>query len=221
MGPNFILPSKVIQMSNDHSMNEYAKKLLEQSRTPAEFLVPPKIYFHHHNYAKFHVDLGGSRVKSLAFANYRLITDDKREQDQLDLVADVPGSFIYTMADSDVDAVIRQELAQEMHKDVMRTALAQSQVNGQQFDPNAPIIPVQVQHVQSTPMQVRPVQQTPAAPQPAGAVVGLQNSFSGSQAVDGVGGVATTTDQQTKPPSAADAAAARLAAMTAEAQKNS
>lgn len=201
----------------DHSMNEYAKKLTEAARTPKEFQVPPKMYFHHHNYAKFHVDLGGSRVKSIAFANYRYLTDDKREQDQLDLVADVPGSFVYTMADSDVDAIIRQELSSELRQDILRTAVAQAADRNQQFDPNAPIIPVQVQALQQTPMQITPVA-NPGQPQNAGAVVGLQNSGSNSQAVEQLTGRPTTAAEQTKAPSAADAAVAQLNAMTASVQ---
>jgi hypothetical protein len=175
------------------------------------------MYFHHHNYAKFHVDLGGSRVKSVSFANYRYITDDKREQDQLDLVADIPGSFIYTMANSDVDAMLRQELQQIGQQGVMQTAQAASAAAGQQFDPNTPIVPVMVQHVQATQMHTQPVGQRVAPAPSGGAVVGLQTTFSGSQATDGLSAaVATTEANQTRPPSAADAAAARLAAMTAE-----
>lgn len=196
-------------MSLNHAQNEYARRLAESSRTPAEFKVDAKVYFHHHNYAKFHFDLGGSRVKSAAFANYRYITDDKREQDQLDLVADVPGSFIYTVPDSDVAALMQAEQAQELKNTLLQTAVAVAQTNNQQFDPNAQTVPVQVQNVTATPLQAMPVHQ------PAG--TGLQHTMSGTQAIDPIAARLTQAADQTKPPmSAAEAAAARLAAMTAQ-----
>lgn len=202
----------------DPVVNEYAKKLIEASRTPSEFLVAAKVYFHHFNYAKFHIDLGGSRVKSVSFANKRYITDDKREQDQLDLIADIPGTFIYTLPDSEIDAAIREELRRELVKDVMQTAVATAAVQNQQFDPNAPIIPVNVQPVASTNVSVQQVpqtvQQTQQIPQAPPGVVGLANSFSGTQANDPISGTATTTENQTKSVTATDEAAARLAAMT-------
>lgn len=137
------------------SVNEYARRLAEQSRTPDDFLVEPKIYFHHHNFARFHVDLGDSRVKTIAFANHRYLTDDKREQDQLDMVADIPGTFIYTLPDSDAQRAIEEELAGELRKSVLQTAEARAGDNKQTFDPNVPVIPA-MQGVQNTPAQFRP-----------------------------------------------------------------
>ena len=68
--------------------NTYAQYLAElarkQNTTPEEFRAPARVYWHRHNYAKFHFDLAPWKlgVKSIAFANFRYITDDKREQDQ-------------------------------------------------------------------------------------------------------------------------------------------
>jgi hypothetical protein len=197
----------------NHAGNEYAQRLAAQSRTPEQYKAPVRVYFHHHNYAKFHFDLGGSNVKTVAFANYRYITDDKREQDQLDLVADAPGTFIYTMPESDVARAMAQELQQEATKDVLRTAAAHAATNNQMFDPNSPIVPVNVQHVHQTPgLSVSQVPQTGVG------VVGLASSLSGTQATEPVHAQATTSAQQTKAPSAADEAAARLATMTAQAK---
>jgi hypothetical protein len=187
----------------NHAGNEYAARLAAQSRTPEQFKVEPKIYFHHHNYAKFHFDLNGG-VKSVSFANYRYITDDKREQDQLDLVADAPGTFVYTLPGSDSARAIQQELAQEAQKDVLRAAAAHAASHNQMFDPNAPIVPVTVQHVTQTPGM------TVAGVHTSNAVVGLANSLSGTQATDPVGAQPTQPSQQSKAPSAADEAFARL-----------
>lgn len=208
--------------SLNHATNEYARRLAEQSRTPSQYKVEPKIYFHRHNYAKFHFDLGqqGS-VKTVAFANYRYITDDKREQDQLDMVADAPGTMIYTISDSEVNAAFEQELQQELGKDVLRAAQARAAVHGQAFDPNAPIVPVngdlQVRHQQPTQVTVKPV--VPNLGNQGQAVVGMQNSMSGTQAVEGVQGGEVA---KTAAPSAADLAAESLRAMTeaAKAQQN-
>lgn len=186
----------------NHAGNAYAARLAAQARTPEQFKVESRIYFHHHNYAKFHFDLGGSNVKTVPFANHRYITDDKREQDQLDLVADVPGTFIYTLADSDVARAMAQELQKEQVGDVLRTAAASAAVHNQQFDPNAPIVPVNVQHVQPTGMTVAAVSQQ--------AIVGLQNSMSGTSAVD----IARATQQaKVAAPDAVAEAKARLDAV--------
>lgn len=193
-------------MASSISGNDYAMHLAQTARTPEQFKVPPKIYFHHFNYAKFHFDCGGSSAKSISFANYRYITDDKREQDQLDLVADVPGTYIYTIPDSEISAALKQELNQELAKDVYKTAIAQAQVNNVQFDPNAPIVPVQVQHVTPTPVNIAP------------AVVGMANSLSGVQATNPLNPAQTQAKDQTSAPTAADEAAARIAAMTAQVQ---
>jgi hypothetical protein len=199
-------------MSMNISTNEYARKLADAARTPSQHKVDPKVYFHHFNYAKFHFDLGGSAVKSVSFANHRYITDDKREQDQLDMVADVPGTFIYTLPESEVDAAIQRELQQELANSVMQTARAHAAVHGQQFDPNTPIMPVQVQHVQPTPVQV--------APASGGrAVVGMQSSMSGTTAVDPIAANLTQAAEQMKAPSSADEAAARIAALTQTAKQ--
>lgn len=198
----------------NHAGNEYAARLAAQARTPDAFKAPPKVYFHHHNYAKFHFDLGGSHVKTVAFANHRYITDDRREQDQLDMVADTPGTFIYTLPDSEVARAMAQELAQESAKSIMQTAAASAAVNNQVFDPNAPIVPVTVTHVQQSPgMHVQHVPQ-------GGAVVGLANSLSGTQATEPLTATQMTDkSQQTSAPDAAKLATERLAAMTLEAQK--
>lgn len=205
----------------NHSGNAYAAALAAQARTPVDQIVDAKMYFHQHNYAKFHFDLGGSRVKTIQFANYRYITDDKREQDQLDLVADCPGTFIYTIPGSDVAAAMVQELAAEANKSIMQTAQAASAVNNQVFDPNAPIIPVNVQTVTQTPgltVGIAPNIGKNAQGQGV-AVTGLQNSLSGTQPTDGVEGKMTTPQTQTSAPSAADEAIARLNAMNPQQQK--
>ncbi len=190
----------------DHSNNEYAAKLAQQSRTPKQHQVPAKVYFHRHNYAKFHFDMGTpGNTKSAAFANYRYITDDKREQDQLDLVADAPGTMIYTMADSDVNAALEIELQQEMAKSVKTAAQAHAAVHGQQFDPNAPIVPMRSEPIQPTAVRV-----TPVAPQ-GHAVKGMQNSLSGTQATEGI---AHLDIVQTKSPDPQQEALARIAALT-------
>lgn len=203
-------------MSNNHVGNEYAARLAAQSRTRPENKVEPKVYFHRHNYAKFHFDFGtAGSAKTVAFANYRYITDDKREQDQLDFVADLPGTMIYTMADSEVNAALEQELKQELAKSVAQTAQAQAASHGQQFDPNQPIVPVHSQAPQQTSVQVRPV--TPGAQQaPQGvAVVGMANTFSGTQATEQVNGSAIPVEAS---PTVQSEALARLAAMTESAK---
>jgi len=187
-------------MAIDLSNNDYAKKLLASNNTPEEFKREPRSYYHTHNYAKFHFDLGGSRVKTISFANYRYVTDDKREQDQLDLVADQPGTFIYTVPENDVARQLQMELAAEQRRDVMKAAQAASAVSGQAFDPNTPVVTV-------------------AGNQPAGlAVVGMQNSLSGSQAVEGITSNMTVASTQSARPSAAQLAKERLEQLTAEAK---
>lgn len=203
-------------MNSPARVNEYAQKLAEQARTPENYKGEIKIYFHHHNYAKFHFDLGGSRVKTISFANHRYVTDDVREQDQLDLVANNPGTFIYTLANSETEAILEQERLKELQAEVFKTAQAQAAANGLQFDPNAQTIPVQVQQVTSTPMTIMPVTNTQQV-RSTGAVVGMQNSLSGTAAVEGGNMQMTTPDNQTSAPgtgSAADQAAARIAEMS-------
>lgn len=204
-------------MTANHAGNEYAARLAAQSRTPENQKVDAKIYYHHHNYAKFHFDLGASNVKTVAFANYMYITDDKREQDQLDLVADAPGTFIYTLKDSDVAAAMMQERAQEAARAVLQTAVASAAAHNQQFDPNAPIIPITTPTVTVMPVQPAAVQ-VQQVPQGV-AVVGVQNSFSGTQATEAVNAQLTTAKSQTAPPTAADAAVAQLEALTANLTK--
>lgn len=207
----------------NHANNDYARRLAEASRTPADHQVPTKAYYHHHNYAKFHFDLGGSRVKTVAFAQHCYITDDKREQDQLDLVADYPGTFIYTVKDGEVAAAMQQERMVEAAKTILATAAANASVHNQMFDPNTPIVPVRVQDNQQTPgLQVTPVprQQSPAHVQGQGvAVVGLGNSFSGTQAVDPVSAEFTSASNQVRAPNAADVASANIAALAAQIDK--
>lgn len=185
-------------MSN-HATNAYAARMAAQALTPAEFKVEPRVYYHTHNYARFHIDLGPGRTKTVTFANYRHITDDKREQDQLDLVADQPGTFIYTIPDSDVARAMQEELAREQQQDVLKTAQAAAAVSGQQFDARTPIVPVV--HNMAGPQGV--------------AVVGMQNSLSGSIATPGL---VTAPEQQVAAPNAQTAALDRLNAMTADAK---
>lgn len=209
-------------MTASHVGNEYAARLAAASCTPDSHKVAPRVYFHRHNYAKFIFDLGGSAVKSVAFANFRYITDDKREQDQLDLVADVPGTFIYTISDSEVARAMEQELQNEATREIVRTAAASASVHNQQFDPNSPIVPVMgaqvtVQHMRPTPgLQVVPSSQ----PQQH-AVVGIQSSFSGTQATEALSAVATTPGSQTQSPSSTDEAVARLNALVSQAKSPS
>jgi hypothetical protein len=196
-------------MAINHAGNDYAMRLAAQARTPEQYKVEPRMYFHQFNYAKFHVDLGGSHVKSIQFANYRYITDDKREQDQLELVADVPGTFIYTVADSDVAAAMKQELQQENVRSIMQAAAASAAANHLPFDPSAPIIPVNVQHVTATQVSVAPV---------SGGFVGVQNSLSGTVPTETGNVPFTTANEQTRAPNAADEAVARLNAMASAAK---
>jgi hypothetical protein len=181
-----------VNPSSNVTVNEYARRLAEQSRTPSEYLVEPKIYFHHHNYAKFHIDLGASRVKTIGFANHKYITDDKREQDQLDMVADMPGTFIYTLPDNDAKHAIEQELQAQLYSSIQQTAQARALSQNQMYDPNVPVIPVNVQHVQGTPMSVYPV----------GGNVGMQSSVSGTQAVTPLTAKQTRPQEQTLAPAA-------------------
>ncbi len=202
-------------MTQSHAGNEYARRLAEQARTPENFKVEPRVYFHRHNYAKFHFDLGiPGATKTVAFANYRYITDDKREQDQLDMVADVPGTMVYTLKDSEVNAALEQELKQEQRNSVVAAAQAQAAAHGQNFDPNVPIVPVNVQHIGQSPgIMVNPMQQAPQGV----AVVGMQNSLSGTQAT---GDMSLNPVIQTASPDAAAEALARLQMLT-NAAKNS
>jgi hypothetical protein len=167
-------------MSLDHSNNAYAAALAASARTPEQFKVPPRAYFHQHPHAKFHFDLGGSRVKTVSFAGGVYVTDDKREQDQLDLVVDVPGAFIYQMKDSEVAAAMARELQNEQRTEVMKTAQAVAAAHGQQFDPNSPIVAVNTGH---TPQGL--------------AIVGAANSFSGTQATQPMTATPTTPASQT------------------------
>lgn len=192
----------------NHAGNDYAARLAAQSRTPEQYKVDAKIYFHHHNYAKFHFDMGGSNVKTVAFANHRYITDDKREQDQLNLVADVPGTFIYTIPDSDVRYAAMKEMTQESAQMVMKAAQARVESSNQPFDGRVPIVPINVQQVQHTPVQVQPLTQGQA-------VVGLQHSFSGTAATEEL---TAKEVQQTAPPNAAEEARARLSAVASQKQ---
>lgn len=198
------------------SNNAYAARLASQGRTPPEFQVEPRVYYHHHNYAKFHFDMGGSSVKSVSFANHRYVTDDKREQDQLDLVADLSGSYIYTIPDSDVARELQLEQARLTQEGVLQAAQAQAADRGQSFDPNVPIVPI-VSNVPQSALQMTPVPQQAPTPQGAVAVVGMANSLSGTAATET--GQLQNTVPNPAPPSSADAAAARLAAMTAEVAK--
>lgn len=151
----------------------------EPSRTPEQYRVPARTYYHQHNYAKFHFDLGvAGSCKTVEFANYRYITDDKREQDQLQFVADIPGTFIYTLPDNEIATQMERERQQEFNRAVHQTAAAAAADSNRQFDPNAPIVPVNsatphgmavvgVQHslsgsVASNPMTVKPVVQSAA-----------------------------------------------------------
>lgn len=159
----------------------------QPAKTPDEFKVPAKTYFHQHNYAKFHFNLGvpGS-CKTVEFANYKYITDDRREQEQLFFVADVPGTMIYTIKDSEIAHAIAHEQQQEAHGQIQKAAQAQAAVSGQHFDPSAPITPINNQ---------------------ASAIVGMQNSFSSAQATTQV---QVTPLHQSAAPSAVELARAKL-----------
>jgi len=202
--------------------NAYAAKIIgnltANAKTPEEFQRPLKAYFHVHNYARFHFDIGPSRVKTIQFANYKYVTDDSREQDQLNLVADVPGTFIYTTNDSEVLHQLQEELDKEAKAEIFKVAAASSADRGQQFDPNTPIVPVHVQHGNA------PVGLQLHGYQAAG--TGMQSSLSGTQAVDVHNAQLTVASQQTMPPIApstsnsAAAALARLNTLSAEAGKS-
>lgn len=197
-------------MSASLAGNEYAKRILDralaEAKTPDQFRVDVKIYYHTHNGAKFHFDLGPGNVKTVAFINYKYVTDDKREIDQLELVADKPGTFVYTMPDSDVAHIMQLELAEEAKRDIMKTAAAKAGDSNQNFDPNVPVVPV-AQHV---PMQVQMTQHY-IPPN-----TGMQNSLGGTVAADLTSAVQmTTAAMQTQPPSASAAAIARLEALAA------
>ncbi|TXH43989.1 MAG: hypothetical protein E6Q97_33340 [Desulfurellales bacterium] len=197
-------------MSVSLANNAYAAAIiaraLEAARTPDEFKVAPKVFYHTHNGAKFHIDLGPGRVKTIAFINHKYVTDDKREIDQLELVADTPGTFIYTLPDSDAAKIMQEELAKEARTDIMKTAQAQAAVHGQQFDPNTPVVPVATHASVTVPLAAAPY----VPPN-----TGMQNSFSGT--VPGAPELPLTKpEDQTAPP--ASAALAALAKLTADAK---
>lgn len=209
-------------MSFNHVGNTYLARLADMAKTPEEFRVEAKFYYHQHNHAMFHFDLGGSKVKSVAFVNNLYITDDKREQDQLDAIADVPGSFIYTSPNNQQEQEFRTWIEQYRNDAVVAAAQARSAVAGQQFDPRVPIVPVltdgQVQNQQQrfappplTPVNIR--QAPPPVPaqenrQPA--IVGTQNTFSGTTATPNV------ADKNAARRSSAETAAAEIERMTQE-----
>lgn len=197
-------------MNQNAATNEYAARQLAAAAarllTPKEFVVEPRAYFHQHNGAKFHVDLGKSNVMTIMFANYRVVTDDKRVQEQLDLVADQPGTFIYTMPQNEAARIIEHELQIEKQKQVMQTAAAQAGVHNQQFDPNTPIVPV-ITQAQQMPMTM---QQMPSYSAPG---TGMQNSFSGTQATDALTAQMTKPSDQTAAPSSTTAALDKLTAL--------
>lgn len=199
-------------MTANAATNEYAAKQLAAAAvrllTPDEFKTTPKIYFHQHNGAKFHVDLGKSRTQTVMFANYRLVTDDKRVQEQLDLVADQPGTFIYTLPNNEAAHYIEQELQRELQQSVMQTAAARSGERGEMFDPNAPIVPVQTQA-----QTMHSMTQTYLAPG-----TGMQSSIGPANLGDTISGQQTTPAMQTKPPGSSGDALAKLNAMTEKAK---
>lgn len=194
-------------MAQDASNNLYAAKQLAAAAarmlTPKEFVAPPKVYFCQHNGAKFHVDLGKSNVMTLQFTNYKLVTDDIRAQEQLDLIADNPGTFIYTIPHNEAAQIIEREAQEELAKAVLSTAAARVGDAGQQFDPNVPIVPVQTQ-VQQMPVVMHSFR---------AAGTGMQSSIDPSQATEAITGHQTTAADQTKPP--VDAASSALAALNA------
>lgn len=197
-------------MSASLANNAYAAAIiaraLEAATTPAEFRVDPKVFYHTHNGAKFHIDQGPGRVKTVAFINHKYVTDDRREIDQLNLVADVPGTFIYTLPDSDTAKIMQQELANEARADIMKTAQAAAAAHGQSFDPSTPVIPVAMQNNATVPMQVSQY----VAPN-----TGMQNSLSGT--VAGAPTLPLTTPEMQKAPPAS-AALEALAKLTKDAQ---
>lgn len=153
------------------------------NRTPDEFKVPAKMYFHAHNGARFHIQYTDNHgnpvpgnVKTLTFGNSRYMTDDAREQKQLDMVADVPGTFIYTLPDNEAAKILEDEIAMETRKQIEAAARAASAMAGRQYNPNDPIVPVSLEpgHAPAG-LQVRPI---------APAHTGMQNSFSGTAATE-------------------------------------
>lgn len=157
-------------------MQHLAKLAREQNRTPDEFRTEPRVYWHRHNYAKFHFDMSPWKlgVKTIAFANFRYITDDKREQDQLDLVVNAPGTMIYNVPDSDARRVFDHELQMQLTEQVTGAARANAAAHNQVYDGNVPI--QQVLNQQPT-ISVLPIQNGQA-------VVGMGNSFNAVSAVE-------------------------------------
>jgi hypothetical protein len=200
-------------MAADASNNEYAAKQLAAAAarllTPEQYRTEPKVYFHQHNGAKFHVDLGKGNVMTVMFANYKLVTDDKRVQEQLDLVADQQGTFIYTLPQSEAAQILEREREEELRKAVLATAQARAGQLGQQFDPSAPIIPVAMQN--------------PVVPQVMGTYLaentGMQSSISATQPTEAISGRFTTPADQTKPPTAELSPLEKLNALTKKAQE--
>lgn len=185
--------------------NTYAQYLAElarkQNTTPEEFRAPARVYWHRHNYAKFHFDLAPWKlgVKSIAFANFRYITDDKREQDQLDLVVNQPGTMIYSVPDSDARKVFDHELQAQLTEQVTAAARANAGAHNQIFDSNVPIQAVVNQQPTITALPL----------QNGGAVVGMGNSFNAVAAVDVPSNAQLTTPEtQVLPPTAAAAMSA-------------
>jgi hypothetical protein len=109
-------------------------------KTPEEFKVEPKTYYHMHNYARFIFADPEGAARPVQFGNHKYITDDKREQRQLDLVADRPGTMIYTIAET-----VKNELAERQHQlteQVEGAAAATFADRNLRNDPSQPVVPI-------------------------------------------------------------------------------
>lgn len=198
-------------MSGQHApLNQAAiDHALAASRTPEKYRVPVKVYFHNHNGAMFHFywlleDGKTPHTKSVMFVNYKYVTDDSREQEQLDAIADRPGTFVYTMRNSEVEQHMAQERALQQAEQIQGAARSAVETTGRQFDPSVPVVPVSM---------------APGHAPQGMAVVGMQNSMSGTAGVTPLAVQPTTPQQQTMPPQPTAANAEALARIAAMAEK--
>lgn len=138
--------------------------VMQAPATPEEHKVSDKTYYHQHNYARVHPLVGGV-VQVIAFANHRFTTDDIRIQKELDLVADVPGTMIYTRKDAESAQMVVQEAAAVLQDQLQQTAAASDAVNNRAPQPGAVIVPVQVSTGQGVPGMVSSLSGSAAIPQ--------------------------------------------------------
>ena len=189
-----------------------AKQAMEETSVPEQYKRAPKVYFHRHNYANFIFDFkpwGSETVKKVSFANYKYITEDIREQEQLDMVANKNGTMIYTASEAEMRSMLDNQMLQEMRQQtIMQTAAAVAGSRNQQFDANVPI--------QAVAHETPTIQFVPQATQGIGHV-GIQSSLAGTASVEVPTSLALTSPaDQTAPPTAvAGANASLLAALNA------